>query len=1041
MNSKQTTEKAFESYVTEILSSENVGWANLNRNLWDKSYALFPQELMAFLEDSQPDLFQEMRDLHGANLQSMLIAALVKELDVKGSLFVLRNGFKFYGKTFRLAYFKPAHGLSPDVLALYEKNRLGVTRQVYCHPNDNKTVDVMLSLNGLPIATIELKNPQTGQTYRHAIKQYREDRNPSAPLFNFKSRSLVHFAADSEEVYMTTRLAGDKTFFLPLNRGSHPGQQKCGAGNPGHPSGYRTGYFWEEVLQRDSILEIVGQFMFIEQDEKTVDDGKGGRKTITTEKMIFPRYHQLRAVRRLVSTSRAEGSGYSYLIQHSAGSGKTNSISWLAHRLSTLHNEANQKVFDCVIVITDRRVLDSQLQDAVYQIEHAQGVVKAIDRDSKQLAEALVDETKIVVTTLQKFPFVLNGLLKVAGAEDIEKPTEEQKKAAEEWATQLSKRRYALIVDEAHSSQSGDTAKELKGMLGSRANTSEDMLNQAVESGPTQPNLSFFAFTATPKGKTIDLFGRKNSEGVEESFDVYSMRQAIEEGFILDVLQNYTIYDTYFRLVKKIEDDPNVPKRKGSRALAKFMTLHPHNIEQKIEVIVEHFRLHVQRLLGGNAKAMIVTSSRKHAVKFKLALERYLKEHGYTGIHALVAFSGTVKLDAKDSDYTGPDSSDYTEPQMNIDVVSGKQISESQLPARFDSDDYQILLVADKYQTGFDQPRLMAMYVDKRLDGVQAVQTLSRLNRKIPGKESENIFVLDFVNKATDIYKAFKPYYDKTSLQESADPHKLEQIKHDLDKAQIYHQEEVEAFAGVYYKLPSQQRSKDHADLNRHTDPCKQRFIDRDDEDDAKWDFRDKLSAYVSLYSFLSQIMPYGDPELEKLYSFAKFALPKLPRKGESVSVVLTDEIALSYYRLKPVWADGIKLVEGEEKYVKSPTDVGTGGPEEPRAPLSELIKSLNDKFGSELTEEDRLFFEQVREKATQDDRVIQTALANPFDKFQMGIKKLLDDLMIARMAENDEIVTKYMGDDKYKAIAFPFLAQAIFESVHKNAAREPDAE
>lgn len=1037
--SKQTTEKAFETYVEEIVIAK-AGWTHGEKSEWDKQNALFPERVFSFIADTQPKLWREMRKLHGNDVQPMLIKALVKELSLKGTLHILRHGFKFYGKIFRLAYFKPAHGLSPDVVSLYEKNQLTVTRQILCHPGDGSTVDMVLSLNGLPIATVELKNPQTGQTWRRAIKQYREDREPSAPLFGFKTRSLVHFAADSEELYMTTRLRKEKTFFLPFNRGSYPGNVQCGAGNPGHSSGYRTGYFWEEVLQRDSFLDIIGHFMFVEKTEEKIDDGKGGSKVVVKETMIFPRYHQLDAVRKLIAVTRSEGSGNNYLIQHSAGSGKTNSISWLSHRLASLHNDADEKVFDCVIVITDRQVLDTQLQEAVYQIEHAQGVVQLVDEDSKQLAKALVDGTKIVVTTLQKFPWVLNGLLKTAGAEDVDNPDEAQKQQAKDWEDQIATRKYAVIVDEAHSSQTGESARELKQILGASGESIdaeadwEDGLNQVMQSRGKQPNISFFAFTATPKGKTIDLFGRRSTNGEKSAFHIYSMRQAIEEGFILDVLKRYTTYKTYYRLVKAAEDDPDLPKRKGARALAKFMSLHPHNIEQKIEVIVEHFRRSVRHELAGRAKAMVVTSSRLHAVKYKLALERYLQENGYDDIRALVAFSGKVKIPADDSDYTGPDSSEYTEPGMNADCVTGKPISEKQLKGRFASNDYQILLVANKYQTGFDQPLLFAMYVDKRLDGVQAVQTLSRLNRKIPGKDDP--FVLDFVNEANDIYGAFKPYFDATSLQEEADPAKLEELKHELDQPQIYHWSEVEAFAKVFYKLPAQQRAKDHADLNRWAQPCKDRFNALDNDDDDKWKFREKLAAYVQLYSFLSQIMPYCDPDLEKLYSFGKFVLPLLPTDRENTNVTLGDDVGLEYYRLSRIFSGPIDLYDGDADGVKSPTDVGTRKAIEELAPLSELIKVLNDKFGAGLGEADRLFFDQIRVVASDNPQVIQTANANPFDKFKLGIEKLIDSFMIERMAGNDEIVTKYMENPKFRAEAFPYLAKAIFDSV-----RDDDAE
>lgn len=1022
----QTNEKAFETYVTQMLSVK--GWQQGSVTEWDKEQALFPAQVTAFIAETQPKLWGEMRTLHGDGLETMLLKSLVKELGIKGALHVLRHGFKFYGKMFRLAYFKPAHGLNEEILALYGRNCLTVTRQLPCHPGDYSTLDLVFALNGLPVATCELKNPGTGQSWRQAIRQYKKDRDPRAPLFEFKKRALVHFAADPDQVYMTTRLAGGSTFFLPFNRGSHPGGIQCGAGNPQHPSGYRTGYLWEEVLESNSFLDILGHFMFVEKRDEKVDDGKGNQRIVTREAMIFPRYHQLDATRKLIATARNEGPGKNYLIQHSAGSGKTNSISWLSHRLASLHNDEDRKVFDCVIVVTDRQVLDRQLQDAIYQIEHTQGVVKAIDQDSKQLAEALIDGTKIVVTTLQKFPFVLRGLLHAAGADNLDAPTEEERTRVREWEAEIAKRRYAVIADEAHSSQSGETAKELKAILGANAGPEnpdeepdwEDHLNQVMQSRGPQPNLSFFAYTATPKGKTLELFGRTGSSGKPEAFHLYSMRQAIDERYILDVVKNYTTYKTYFRLVKAVEDDPNLPKKKAARALAKFLVMHPTNIEQKIEVIVEHFRGHVRHHLGGRAKAMVVTASRLQAVKYYEAFQRYIKHHGYDDVRPLVAFSGTVK-DPK----TGLE---YTEPGMNTDVVTGKPIGEKQLPERFASPDYQVLLVANKYQTGFDQPLLMAMYVDKRLDGVQAVQALSRLNRMVPGKETP--FVLDFVNAAEDIYKAFKPYYDTTSLQETSDPSQLDKLKHELDTMQVYHWNEVEAFARIFYRPPGKQTAADHAHLQRHLQPAVDRFILLFD-DELRTAFRDKLGGYVRVYAFLSQIIPYTDPDLERLYSYGRFLLPHLPSALDLGPVKLGDEVDLQYYRLQRVFSGAIELKEDAGEYgVKSPTEVGSRKAKDEKAPLSEIIELLNERFGTNFTEEDRLFFEQIKEKAASHPQVIQLRQANPFDKFQLGLRKLIEDLMIQRMGENDKIVTRYMDDKAFESVAFAVLSKVIYESI-----------
>lgn len=1021
---KATTEKAFEAYIQEALLQN--GWITGSNKLWDKQKALFPTYIISFMKESQPKLWAQMERLHGSELETKIIEALVKEKILKGTLHIIRHGFKFYGSVFKLAYYKPAHSLVKETQELYVKNHLHVTRQVSCHPQNGDTIDVVLSLNGIPLVTMELKNPSTGQTWKQAIIQYMTDRDPNAPLFQFKKGAIVHFAIDPDEIHMTTRLNRQKTFFLPFNRGSAPGEIDCGRGNPIHPSGHRTGYFWENVLERESFLDIFTNFIFLETLEQTFDDGNGGRKKQIKETMIFPRYHQLDSVRNLVETSRIEGPGNNYLIQHSAGSGKTNSISWLSHRLSSLHNKDNSKIFDCVVVITDRRVLDKQLQDAIYQIEHAQGVVKAIDQNSRQLAEALVDGTKIVITTLQKFPFILRGLLHIAGADNPDNPDESSIAKTTEWQAAIASRNYAVIVDEAHSSQSGETARELKRILGAGTEQEiedseldwEDGLNKVMESRGRQRNLSFFAFTATPKGKTLELFGRVGASGRPESFHTYSMRQAIEEGFILDVLNRYTTYKTYYRLVKSTEDNPAMPKKKAAKRLSKFMTLHSYNIEQKTEIIVEHFRNHVKNKLGGRAKAMVVTGSRLHAVRYMLSFQKYIDENGYRDIRPLVAFSGTVKDPDTDKE--------YTEPSMNVDVVTGKNISESQLSEKFDSSDYQVLLVANKYQTGFNQPLLCAMYVDKRLDGVQAVQTLSRLNRTSPGKEPP--FVLDFVNKTEDIFAAFKPYYNATFLQEQSDPSHLEKLKHELHTLQVYLWSEVVGFCQIFYLPQFKQNPSDHARMEKMIQPAVDRFKKLDQ--DSKTYFYERLKAFINFYSFISQIIPYTDAELEMLFSYGRYLLPHLEIEEEGGEPHPEKEVALEYYRIEKVMSGSIVMDSDEHIGVKSPTAVGTGKAEDECKPLSEIIEVINERFGTDFSDEDRLFFEQIKEKASKDDRIIQTAKANNLDKFELGIKKILESLMMQRMAENDEIVSRYMDDSEFQKTVFPLLAKEIYENV-----------
>ena len=1023
--SVQASEEAFESSVALTLARG--GWVSVDAAEWDVDRALFPQRVISFVRSTQPELWEQAAASQGDQLEARLLERLCKELDLKGSLEVLRHGFKFVGKTFRLAYFKPAHGLNPDALALFGANVLSVTRQARCHPSKNDTVDLLFALNGVPVATCELKNPMTGQNWQHAVSQYRTDREPGAPLFRFGKRALVHFAADPDEVHMTTRLSKAETRFLPFNRGSHPGEVRCGAGNPSHPSGHRTGYFWGEVLERDRFLDVVGSFMFTERREEKVSDAKGVR-TVKRETLVFPRYHQLDSVGRLVETARSEGAGRNYLVQHSAGSGKTNSISWLAHRLSSLHTAADEKVFDCVLVITDRRVLDAQLQDAVAQIEHAEGVVQAIDEDSAQLARALTDGTKIVITTLQKFPFVMGGLLRIAGADAPEGASEAEAAQAAGWAQGLASRRYAIIVDEAHSSQTGDTAHQMKALLGAGALAGgddpqdwQDGLNAVVESRGPQPNLSFFAFTATPKAKTIELFGRADPDDPDSTpvpFHTYSMRQAIEEGFIVDVLGNYTDYDTYFKLVSTAEEDPEFPKRRTATKLAKFVALHEHNLSQKTEIIVEHFRNQVMHAMGGKAKAMVVAGSRLHAVRYMNHFTNYIDERGYDDVRPLVAFSGTV---------VDPDTGfEYTEPKMNIDVVSGKPISETALAGRFDSPDYQILLVAEKYQTGFDQPLLQAMYVDKPLSGVHAVQTLSRLNRTAAGKQPP--FVLDFVNSPADIAAAFAPYFDVTQLEERSDPYQLDSLAHELDQAGVYQQSEVDEFASVFYHPADKQQPSDHARLEAALQPARDRFAALDE--DAQDTFRDRLTAYVRLYTFLSQIIPYADCDLERLYSFGRTLLPRLHTPDDPDPVDLGGDVELEYYRIQKMSSGKVSL-DDSDATVTGPTAVGTGKTEDDTEPLSEIIDRLNHLFGTDFDDSERLLLQSMHNDAMQDDDMLVIAMANDFDKFFLAQRPRLREIMLERLTENEAFVNRCLEEKDFGEIVETGILNEIFAMAH----------
>lgn len=1016
------TEYDFETAIEAGLTGSG-GYEKRHATAYDEDRALFPEDVTGFLKHSQLSRWEALQALLGDKTEATVLDALGKELDLKGTLHVLRHGFKCYGKSFRLAYFRPNSGMNPEAAALYAKNRLTITRQVAFTSAMKKAgggnrrciIDVTLALNGLPVVTAELKNNLGGHPQRaaDAIKQYETDRDERDMLFAFKKRALVHFAVDPDEVWMTTRLRGKETFFLPFNRG-----HEHGAGNPPVEGNWRTAYLWDEVLEADSLLDILQRFMHLEIKEKQVKTDKGVR-TIRKETMIFPRYHQLDAVRKLVRHTQEHGAGRNYLVQHSAGSGKSNSIAWLAHRLANLHGASDEKVFHSIVVVTDRRVLDQQLQNTIYQFEHKTGVVEKIDENTQQLARALSQGTPIIITTIQKFPFISRALSTLEGKGSGVK-------------IDTAGKRFAVIVDEAHSSQSGETATELKGMLNKdgieaaiAAQMSEEedddlsdeakaaMLRDSLKRA-RQPNLSFFAFTATPKFKTKVLFDEPGPSGASP-FHEYTMRQAIEEGFIMDVLKNYTTYKRFFGLIKQVEDDPEVPRKKAAKALTRYLELHPVNIEQVVSVIVEHFRLYVMHELGGRAKAMVVTGSRLSAVKYKLAFDRYLKANGYTGIRSLVAFSGSVE----DPDDPG---SSYTEVSMN------DGLAESELPETFERDDYRVLLVAEKYQTGFDQPLLQTMYVVKRLAGVQAVQTLSRLNRMAPGKS--RTFVLDFANEEEDIYKAFKPYYEATPIGENADPHRLNELQHKLLEWAIFAPDDVDAFAEVWYRAKRDHSATDHRTMNSVLDRVVQRFAEKDEEECDE--FRGQLTAYRNLYAFLSQIIPYQDSELEKLYAFVRNLLAKLPPPGDGQAFVLDDEVALRFFRIQQMTEGSIDLKDGEVDPLKGPTDVGTGRSQDEEMALSSLIEKLNERFGTDFTGADQLFFDQIRASAEEDEKIVEAARANNLDNFSSFLERMLDELFIDRMEGNEEIFSRVMTDKEFRSAAHEHLAREIFQRVRE---------
>lgn len=990
------TELAFEEAIeAELIAS---GYTKGNVADYNKEFSIDEKLLFVFLQNSQPQKWQKSEVIHRADTQTKLLQRLHKELDNRGALDVIRNGFTDNGVTYDMAYFKPETGLNSDTEKLYNQNILSVTRQVKYSSKNENSLDIVLFVNGLPIATVELKNQFTNQAIGHAKKQFIEDRNPAELLFQPNKRTLVHFAVDTDEVFITTHIDKEKTVFLPFNLG-----YENGAGNPPNASGYKTAYLWEYVWQKDSWLDIIGKFIHVQKQEFKQKD-----KTFKKERIIFPRFHQLDAVRKLSADAKAKGAGQHYLIQHSAGSGKSNSIAWLAYRLFSLHNKADEKVFNSVIVITDRKVLDKQLQDTIYQFEHKQGVVVRVDKTSSQLAEAIKSGNSIIITTLQKFPFA----------------------AVLDEVKNLPDRTYAVIVDEAHSSQGGEAAKKLKEVLAATnlkeaeteetdkdENETEDIIRQSMQARGVQPNMSFFAFTATPKFKTVEVFGHVfEGDGKPRPFHLYSMRQAIQEGFILDVLRNYMMYKTFFKVSKEIEDDPKVNKKKASRAIARFLSLHPYNLSQKTEIIIEHFRQVVAFKIGGKAKAMVVTSSRLHAVRYYQEFQKYIKDNKYDDIKALIAFSGKVK--------------DPDVPNIELTEVKLNGFSEKELPDRFSSDEYQILLVADKYQTGFDQPLLHTMYVDKKLSGVKAVQTLSRLNRMCSGKE--DTFVLDFANEEEEIKASFQPYYELTNITEPSDPNRLYDLKTKLEEQRIIWQTEVDNFAEQYFKNTDMHSKKIHALLNSFIDPAVGRFKAIETEEEQE-DWKHTLISFIRAYSFLSQVMPFQDAELEKLYAYGRLLLNKLPRKSLEDRFKLNDEIVLKYYRLQKINETNI-LMEHQPEYGLTPgTEAGIRIDKDELIQLSQIVENINSRFGTEFTEADRLLFDQVGLDLMNDEAIIKQAKTNSFESFLQGsLRDKSIEKFIDRMDINNSTTSKILNDEKLAdAVVFKYLAKYIYEKIN----------
>jgi len=971
--------------------------------LYDRERAIVPDDVLGWLQDTQQEEFAKAvktGTTQGAAARKALLDRLCKVLDTPadqggGTLNVLRRGFKHVSSTLRMSQFRPATTLNPSTVADHAKVRVRVMRQVHFSTKDNRSLDLVLFVNGLPVATLELKTDFT-QSVAEAIDQYKKDRKPKdpgghvQPLLGFGNRALVHFAVSNEEVWMTTRLAGDKTHFLPFNAGDGNG----GKGNAPNPHGSATSYLWEKVLDRDNWLMILGKFCHVET-RKSRDPISGALSKSTT--LLFPRYHQWEAVTQMVTHARAHGAGHKYLIQHSAGSGKTNSIAWTAHRLARLFDDDDHKVFDTVIVVTDRTVLDDQLQVAVRQIDSTdtgsasgESIITTVDEvearksgsKSSALAEALTGGKLIVVVTLQTFPFAMDAIAANKG---------------------LAGKKFAVIADEAHSSQSGATAGKIREILSDAELadlddggevSAEDELAAQITARATTPNVSFFAFTATPKAKTLELFGTPDADGIPHPFHTYTMKQAIEEEFILDVLRGYQTYDTAFQIARTavetgiasadegtptspgqaVFEDLLVDKSAATKGLMRWVKLHPTNISQKCAIIVEHFRENVAPLLDGHAKAMVVTDSRKAAVRYKTLIDAYIAKRGYTGIGTLVAFSGSV-----DDLETGPEP--FTETSMNPTKIG------SQIASAFAGPEYKVMLVANKFQTGFDQPLLCAMYVDKRLSGVLAVQTLSRLNRtyRAPSGERKDVtFVLDFVNDPEEIRKSFEPYYTDARLETTTDPNIVHDISAKLDQAAVFTEAQVDACATAW--LTRAGNNALAAAIKPARDEFAKRYIDavkRDDtaEAEALDQFRKDVGTFVRLYDFMSQVVDYGDIRLEKRSIFLRL-LERYIR-----STTLTAEIDLSDVVLKHVkHTEGAKIdiSLGEKAGLRVITAVGTGKTPDPvLVAFQVVIDRLNDLFGADFSRSQvEGFVDTLGAVLLEDESLIEQALANSCDQF-----------------------------------------------------------
>lgn len=1059
-------EAAFQQDIIDQMVAG--GWRLGDPAKYDRKLALYTDDCLAYVKSTQPKTWEKYEQLYPGNAEQAFIDKLAsqlakadpqasdKHLRTYGTLGVLRHEIRDKSVSFKMCQFKPEHGLNPDTLAMYEGNILRVVPELVYSPYATAAelaetgkqakkwrIDLVLFVNGIPVVTMELKS-EFKQAVENAIRQYQKTRLPKdpgtnkpEPLLTFKRGALVHFAVSQYEAYMTTRLAGDETRFLPFNKGTKEG----GAGNdaPENVDTYATDYLWNEVLLPANLLHILGRFVHLEIETEEEWDGRKTKK----ENLIFPRYHQWDLVRKLLQSTRAEGPGRKYLAQHSAGSGKSNSIAWTAHQLSSLYNDAGQKVFHSVIVVTDRTVLDDQLQDTIYQFEHADGVVGRINRDegqgskSEKLAAALEGSQPIVIVTIQTFPFVLKAI---------------------ENSVSLKERCYAIIADEAHSSQSGRTAGQLKEVLMKEGVEDEDesdyqdKLIASVQARKPSSNLSFYAFTATPKSKTLRLFGRRPTPNEPESkqnlpaaFHVYSMRQAIEEGYILDVLKNYTSYKVAYNLAQKVaKPDYEVDSRKAKVRLGQWVRLHDYNIAQKVKVIIEHYRQTVMGLLNGHAKAMVVTGSRKEAVRYKLEFDKYIKKNKYSQLVAMVAFSGEVEFNPDDPNSEGLLGEKFTETSMNPDL-KGRDMRKA-----FDSREFHVMIVAQKFQTGFDQPKLCAMYVDKKLGGLECVQTLSRLNRTFPGKSET--YVLDFFNDPAEVLEAFQEYYETAKLLDVSNPNIIWDLFEKLRASGIFLWTEVTQFSEIYFV-----KSKSNAAIINVCRPAVERWTSRFElakkdfdkhkklfshaktlgdatfmantegemkqakkELDALGLFKADLVSFTRYYEFMSQIVDYDSTDLEKLNLYARHLAPLLREEAPEDDPIDLTSVGLSHYRLSKIKQQDLMLVKEGATGLTSGTDIGTGKAKSKQEVwLSQIIARLNELFITDgLTDKDMVnYLFTIRDKVSENERVMHQVANNSPEQALLGdFAEAVDEAVMGSSEAHQNQMTQYLNSPELQA-------------------------